>query len=213
MFEWWNTLSLATQIFYCIAIPSSLVLLIQTLLTFIGIGGDSDIDADGVDDLGGDIDGDTPEGVYGDGDFDDVADAEGIDGLRVFTLRGIIAFLVVFGWVGVAMDASGVSLFITIPVAFVCGLAMMLSLAFIFKAIMKLRSDGNTDNRNAVGTAGKVQLTIPPARSGEGKVHVMLQGAYVERSAVTDDEEAIPTGAEIIVVGVSGQTDLVVKRK
>jgi hypothetical protein len=41
----------------------------------------------------------------------------------------------------------------------------------------------------------------------------MLQGAYVERNAVTDDEEAIPTGAEIIVVGVSGQTDLVVKRK
>ena len=217
MFEWWNTLSLATQIFYCIAVPSSLVLLIQTLLTFIGIGGDSDIDADGVDDLGGDIDGDidgdTPEGVYGDGDFDDVSDAEGIDGLRVFTLRGIIAFLVVFGWVGVAMDASGVSLFITLPVALVCGLAMMLSLAFIFRAIMKLRSDGNTDNRNAVGTAGKVQLTIPPARSGEGKVHVMLQGAYVERNAVTDDEEAIPTGAEIIVVGVSGQTDLVVKRK
>ena len=61
MFEWWNTLSLATQIFYCIAIPSSLVLLIQTLLTFIGIGGDSDIDADGVDDLGGDIDGDIPQ--------------------------------------------------------------------------------------------------------------------------------------------------------
>ena len=211
-------MSLATQIFYCIAVPSSLVLLIQTLLTFIGIGGDSDIDT-------GDIDGEAPEGVYGDGDFDDVSDAEGIDGLRVFTLRGIIAFLVVFGWVGVAMDASGVSLFITLPVAFVCGLAMMssrsrlarlammLSLAFIFRAIMKLRSDGNTDNRNAVGTAGKVQLTIPPARSGEGKVHVMLQGAYVERNAVTDDEEAIPTGAEIIVVGVSGQTDLVVKRK
>jgi hypothetical protein len=41
----------------------------------------------------------------------------------------------------------------------------------------------------------------------------MLQGSYVERSAVTDDEEAIPTGSEIIVVGVSGQTDLIVKRK
>ena len=204
-------MSLATQIFYCIAIPSSLVLLIQTLLTFIGIGDNSEIDTDGVEDFAPEAD--APEGVYGDGDVDDVADAEGIDGLRIFTIRGIVAFLVVFGWVGVAMDASGVSLFITLPVAFVCGLAMMLSLAFIFRAIMKLRSDGNTDNRNAFGTAGKVQLTIPPARSGEGQVHVKLQGAYVERNAVTDDEEAIPTGAEIIVVGVSGQTDLVVKRK
>ena len=211
MFEWWNSLSIATQIFYCIAIPASLVLLIQTILTFVGIGDNSDIDTDGVEDFASEAD--TPDGVYGDGDFDDVADAEGMDGLRIFTIRGIVAFLVVFGWVGVAMDASGVSLFITLPVAFVCGLAMMLSLAFIFRAIMKLRSDGNTDNRNAVGTAGKVQLTIPPARTGEGKVHVMLQGAYVERNAVTDDDVAIPTGAEIIVVGVSGQTDLVVARK
>lgn len=211
MFEWWNTLNLATQIFYCIAIPSSLVLLVQTLLTFLGIGDNADIDTDGVEDFSPGAD--SADGVYGDGDPDLEADAEGIDGLRIFTLRGIVAFLVVFGWVGVAMDASGVSLFITLPVAFVCGLAMMFSLALIFRAIMKLRSDGNTDNRNAVGTAGKVQLTIPPKRSGEGKVHVMLQGAYVERNAVTDDEEAIPTGAEIIVVGVSGQTDLVVKRK
>lgn len=212
MLEWWNALNLSTQIFYCVAIPSTLVLLIQTVLTFIGIGGGTDVDADGVDDFDPNA-ADSPEGVYGDGDFDDVADAQGMDSLRIFTVRGVIAFLVVFGWMGVALDASGVSLFITVPVSFACGLAIMISLAFIFRAIMRLRSDGNTDNRNAVGTAGKVQLTIPPARSGEGKVHVMLQGSYVERNAVTDEQEAIPTGAEVIVVGVSGQTDLVVKRK
>ena len=209
MFNWWNTLSLSTQIFYCIAIPASLVLFIQTLLTFMGIGDNSDIDTDGVEDFSAE----NPDGVYGDGDFDDVNDAQGMDSLRIFTLRGIVAFLVVFGWMGVALDASGVSLFITVPVAFVCGFVMMLSLALIFRAIMRLRSDGNADNRNAVGTAGKVQLTIPPSRSGEGKVHIMLQGSYVERNAVTDETEAIPTGCEIIVVGVSGQTDLIVKRK
>ena len=90
---------------------------------------------------------------------------------------------------------------------------MMFLLALLFKAVMGLRSDGNIDNRNAIGIAGKVYLTIPPARSGEGKVYVMLQGSYVERDAVTDDDAAIPTGAEIVVVGVSGQTDLVVRRK
>ncbi|MBR6741231.1 MAG: hypothetical protein IKL93_00645, partial [Clostridia bacterium] len=76
-----------------------------------------------------------------------------------------------------------------------------------------LKSDGTADNRNALGSAGKVYLTIPPARSGEGKINVMLQGAYVERNAVTDESESIPTGSEIIVVGTSGQTSLVVKRK
>ena len=119
----------------------------------------------------------------------------------------------VFGWVGVSMDAAGAALWLTVPIAAVAGFAMMLVLAFLFRAVMRLRSDGNTDNRNAIGTSGRVQLTVPASRSGEGKVHLMLQGAYVERGAVTDEEEPIPTGAEVIVVGISGSTDLVVKRK
>ena len=44
MIAWWNNLELATQIFYCIAIPSTLILLIQTLLLLLGIGGDGDFD-------------------------------------------------------------------------------------------------------------------------------------------------------------------------
>lgn len=212
MFDWWNSLSLATQIFYCVAVPSTLVLIIQTLMTFFGAGEDASADADVADDIAPDG-AEVSEGVFGDEAADNTEDPSGLEGLRIFTFRGIIAFLVVFGWVGVAMDASGISLLITLPVAFVCGVAMMVSLALIFRAVMRLRNDGNTDNRNAIGTAGKVQLTIPPARSGEGKVHLMLQGAYVERNAVTDDEKAIPTGAEVIIVGVSGQTDLIVKRK
>ncbi len=111
------------------------------------------------------------------------------------------------------MNGAGAPIFATIPVAVVSGFAMMVLIAFLLRAVMKLRSDGNTDNRNAIGTAGKVHLTIPPSRSGEGKVHIMLQGAYVERNAVTDSEEALVTGSEVVVVGVSGQTDLIVKKK
>lgn len=213
MLDWWNSLELATQVFYCIAIPSTLVLIVQAILTFIGIGDGVDADVDADVDIGADADVEAPEGVFGENDAVEAPDTEGMEGLRLFTFRGIVAFFVVLGWVGVAMSASGAPLYLTIPISLVCGFAMMLSLALIFRAVMRLRSDGNTDNRNAVGTAGKVQLTVPPARSGEGKVHVMLQGAYVERNAVTDEEEAIPTGTEIIVVGVSGQTDLVVRRK
>lgn len=208
LINWWNSLSTAAQIFACVAIPATLVLVLQTILMFLGIGGD--------DGLGDDIP-DTPDmpdvgdGVFGEelpiGAPDDV----GLDGLRIFTFRGIIAFLVVFGWVGVVMDGANCPLYATLPVATVCGFAIMVVLALIFRAVMKLRDDGNTDNRNAIGVSGKVHLTIPPARSGEGKVHVMLQGAYVERSAVTDETDAIPTGSEIVVIGVSGQTDLVVR--
>ena len=204
LIEWWNSLSLTLQIFYCIAIPATLVLLIQTILMFLGLddGGadfdaDIDLDADGIPD-----------------DFDmDIDDVAGLESLHIFTVRGIIAFFVIFGWVGIAMQSANINLIITIIAATVCGFAMMLLIAYLFKLVMRLKSDGNTDNRNALGSAGKVYLTIPPARSGEGKINIMLQGTYVERNAVTDETESIPTGSEIIVVGTSGQTSLVVKRK
>lgn len=211
MLAWWNSLNIALQVFYCIAVPATVVLLIQTLLMLIGIGDDADGiggfgdgDADGISDI---------DGVFGDNDVADVPDGFGFDSLRIFTLRGFVAFFVVFGWVGVLMQTADVSLWLTVIVSTVCGAAIMLLLAILLRAVMRLRSDGNADNRNAIGISGKVYLTIPPSRTGEGKVQLMLQGSYVERNAVTDDTEAIATGCEVVVVGLSGQTDLVVKKK
>ena len=208
--NWWNSLGLASQILYCIAIPSSLVLIIQTVLMFLGLGdeGDTDVelDADASD-------AEISDGVYGEDSVEGFEDYSDIGGLRIFTFRGIIAFFVIFGWVGIVMQSFGVNLPLTIIVSIICGFAMMVGIAFLFRLVMRLKNNGNADNRNAIGTAGKVYLTIPPSRTGEGKVNIMLQGAYVERNAVTDEAESIPTGCEIIVVGTSGQTSLVVKRK
>ena len=210
MIDWWNSLSIAAQVFACIAVPASLVLLIQTLLMLIGIGEDADggglseVFSFGESDADADLADDIPDGDI---------DPSGLDSLRLFTVRGIIAFLVVFGWVGFAMVEAGIRLLVTVPVAVVCGFVMMTILAVLMKAVMKLRNDGNLDNKNALGVSGKVYLTIPAARQGEGKVNIMLQGSYVEREAVTDEKEDIPTGSEVVVTGISGQTTLVVVRK
>ncbi len=209
MSNWWDSLSLVSQIFALIAIPTTGVLLVQTVLMLIGIGMDSGADFDG--DV--DVDIDSGDGLFGDGELDSDIDPTGLDSLRVFTVRGIIAFLVVFGWTGFMLDRASISLWIIIPIATIAGFIMMYILAILMKSIMKLRNDGNLDNRNALGTSGRVYLTVPPSRNGEGKVNVLLQGSYVERDAVTDETEAIPTGTEIVVTGISGQTTLVVKRK
>ena len=203
-------MTLVSQIFYCIAVPSTLLLLIQTIMMLVGIGDDA---ADGASDVSDIPEGDDIDGVFGANEVTEVPDDFGLDGLRILTVRGIIAFLVVFSWVGIVLESTGAQLFVTIPVSTVCGFATMVLLAFLMRAVLKLRSDGHMDAKNAVGTSGKVYLTIPPARSGEGKVQLLLQGSFVELGAVTDDENAIPTGSEIVVVGVSGQTDLVVRRK
>ena len=221
MLAWWNSLGLVSQIFSCIAIPATVVLLIQTVLMFLGLeseGGDPGDVAFGDDalpdgDVAFDADMDAVEGVFGDGMPVGDPDPSGLDGLRVFSVRGIIAFLVVFGWVGFVMDSTAAPLWVSLSLAALCGLATMVALAFLFRAVLRLRNNGNLDNRNALGVSGRVYLTVPAARSGEGKVNLLLQGTYVERDAVTDEEEPLPTGCEVLVVGTSGQTTLVVKRK
>lgn len=219
MFEWWDSLSVISQVFACIAIPATLIMLIQTVMMLIGFDSDSADGADGLDfgemDIDSDIELSDADGIFGDGILEAEVDPDptGLTDLRIFSVRGIIAFLVVFGWVGVVLDIAGVIFGITLLVATVCGFAMMVLLAVLMRSVMKLRSDGNIDNRNALGVSGKVYLTIPAARTGEGKVNILVQGAYVEREAVTDEAEPIPTGSEIVVIGLSGQTTLVVKRK
>lgn len=209
---WWNAMSMASHVFLLVAIPATVVLIVQTVLMLIGIG-DAEVDApDSVipDDM-------VPDDMIPDdgiGDLDgDGADFEVSESLHIFSIRGVIAFLVVFGWLGLAMDSAGVSLWITLPVAVAAGAAIMVLLAFLLRAVMRLRGTGNLDIRNALGTAGTVYLTVPEQRKGTGKVSILLQGSLVEREAVTDDETAITTGTEIVVVGVSGQTTLVVRRK
>ena len=213
MFLWWETLSIVSQIFICIATPATIVLLIQTILMLIGM--DSAEGADLPDPDWGDAPDDInlDDGVFGEDIPEGDPDPSGMEGLRLFSVRGIIAFLVVFGWVGFVMDSAGAALWLSLPIATVCGFATMVLIALLLRAVMRLRSSGNLDNRNALGTAGKVYLTVPASRAGEGKVTVLLQGSYVERDAVTDETDPIPTGCEIVVTGLSGQTTLVVKRK
>ena len=36
--DWWNNLQLVEQILYCIAVPASLILIIQTVMMLLGLG-------------------------------------------------------------------------------------------------------------------------------------------------------------------------------
>ena len=72
---------------------------------------------------------------------------------------------------------------------------------------------GSRNIGNALGKSGTVYLRIPANREGNGKVNLMLQDTFVELDAVTDEENAIPSGREVVVIGLSGQSTLVVKSK
>ncbi len=215
MIEWFESLTAFQRFFAYIAIPSTLILAIQTILLVFGLAGgggeadagDPDLDLDGPDaDTGGDFDIDPDIGH-------DAQDAVADAGLRLFTIRGFIAFFTVFGWGGLALLRSGVSAGLSAILAGIMGFCSMLAMAVIFKLCMRLQSDGTLRLPNAIGQSGSVYLTIPPRREGRGKVEVLIQEQVRELDAVTDEQTPLPTGCEVVVVAVSGKSTLVVCRK
>lgn len=207
MVAWWLALGTVGQVFACIAIPATVMLIIQMILTLIGLGGDDmDAQTDGADADG--IDTDIDDSSFDDADMD-IADG----GLRVFTLRGLIAFFSVTGWVGTVCCNFSLNLPVTIIISVASGLLAMFLIAALLKWLLKLQYDGTEDVKEALGVSGTVYLKIPPARSGKGKVNVLIQGKLCEKDAVTDEETVITRDEEITVIGISGGETLIVRRK
>lgn len=195
MITWWTSLDLAQQIFACIAVPSTLILLIQTILLLIGLGGgDGDVDAEV--DIDGDID---TDGIGGG------------DGLALFSVRGIVSMLAVMGWSAMALLETSLPDIVSIIISVVLGVLMLFLMAYIMKAVSKLQSSGNIDVGNAVGKVAQVYIPIPENGSGAGKVHITVQEQYCEFNAITTASEKLKTGAYVRVVAVSESGMLVVE--
>ena len=203
MFEWWNSLELIQQVFYVIAIPATVILLLQTILLLFGVGhgGAADTDQDLDMDMDADHDGD----IQVDHDFDD--GAEHVAGLRLLTVRGIVAFLAVGGWVGVALLDMDVNTVIASVVAVAAGLLAMLLVALALKFAMRMQQSGNLDMKNAVGLTGEVYLPIP--EGGKGKVTLVVQERFMEMDAICPSQ-SLKTGQRVRVTEVTESNTLVV---
>ena len=190
MINWWNELDLIQQIFALIALPSTVLIIVQTILLLIGIGADSDadIDADGVDGL-------------------DLAD----DGLAIFSIRGILSMLCITGWVAVALLETSLPSGVSIAIAIVCGVSTLIGMAFLMRAINKLQSSGNIDIGNCIGKIGEVYIPVPAAGNGSGKVNLTVQEKFSEFTAITTSGNQLKTGSFVRVVAVSESGVLVVE--
>ena len=196
---WFDSLGTLGQVFLCMAIPASLILLIQIVFSLIGIGQDGDFDVEAPDDAF---------------DFDgsDISDAGDVADLQLFSLRSIVSFFVTFGWMGVALVNDVKDIWVLL-ISFAAGAVVMSTVAYLMRALYRLESDGTTDIRQAVGVVGTVYMTIPAKRAAKGKINVMVGDRLVERDAVTDDETPLVFNTEVIVVSVTGGNTLVVTKK
>lgn len=185
MIDWWNGLELAQQIFALVGIGSTVILVIQMAMMLFGLGDDSDADVDDIDDVG-------------DG-----------DGLALFTVKGIIAMLSITGWTGVIFLGTEMPTALSYVLAFLCGFATLIIMAYVMRAISGLQSSGNIEIGNAVGKVGQVYIPIKP--NCAGKVNITVQGQYSEFTAISTSSETLSTGSYVRVVAVDEAGTLVVE--
>lgn len=205
MLEYWNSLSDLTRFFYYLAVPATVVLVIQTVLVILGIGGsDSDVDVD--TDFDTDLEGADVDTV------DDLAESAASSGFRMFTVKGVVAFFAIFGWVGIVMSTSGKGVVLTSLVSVIAGFGAMALVAFIFYSMSKLQYDGTFDYKDTVGCEGKVYIPLPASGKGTGKVQLTAGERFLELTAMTEEDAAIPTGTMVKIVRVEGNV-LVCTRK
>ena len=185
MMEAWNALDGAQKVFWCVAIAASIVFVIQTVMTFIGLDSDTDIDAGGLD-----VD-------------------EGISGF--FSLKNLVNFLLGYGWAGIVLKNLIPSTLWLQLAAVGVGLVFVLVWVVIIRQVMKLGVDKTFHIEETVGSIADVYLRIPAATKGSGKVMVSVRGSVHEIDAVTEGDE-IPTGVKAKILRTAGSDTVVVER-
>ena len=135
-----------------------------------------------------------------------------VHGLRLFTVRGIMAFLMMGSWVGFLMSRAGVSNIIATICAFISGVISLIFMAKIMQMLMTLQEDGTTNVKNALGQIGQVYIRIPADEKGMGKVNVTVQEKLCEFDAVTEKGEIIKTGEMVYITDIRAGNVLVVEK-
>lgn len=188
MFDFLQDLDSLHQTFWYIAIPVSVIFIIQTILTFLG--GDA---TDGLEaDFDGDLDGgDTP--------------------FQLFSLRNLINFLIGFSWTGVLFYDKIENKTILVLLAVTIGSVFLFLFFLLIRQIMKLSEDNTFRIENTIGKVGNVYLTIPEGKSGKGKVQVSVNGTTHELDAITESE-SVPSGNMVRIIAVESGNLLIVEK-
>lgn len=213
MTEFLNNLTGLDKIFLVCAVFGGTLFVLWTLMQVIfgghGHGGmDIHTDIPSVDLHTGGADMHAGAAHGGDASMEGSADAA--LSFRALSLQGIMAFLLMFGLVGLTTH-SELHFYppLSLVCAFVAGMAMIWIMDRIMRALSRLQSSGTIDMENAIGQKGTIYLHIPAG--GTGKTNVVIQGRLMTLDAIAQNKEEIPTDAQVEVVGV--ESGILVVRK
>lgn len=190
MSQWWDTLSVAQQLFWGIALFFSALFIFQFVINLIGFG--LDLDSDAGPDVATDHD------VHID------------PGFAWLSVRSVIAFFTFFGWAGVIVLSRGGPLLWALLIAFLSGMLAMSLVGYLLYLFSQQTQIGNYHIDEALYHTGEVYLTIPARKSGVGKILIQLGNGTREVDALTEGK-MLPNGSIVRVTGILGDTLVLVE--
>lgn len=182
---------MATLYLLC-AVVGGTVLVLQLILTLVGLGGHEGADAHPA--------------FEGHLDVQHLGDAPAHDSswfFSVISFKSVVAALAFFGTAGMVALSGGLGEILSLVAAIPSALLAMVIVAWLMQALGSLNAQGNVHIENALGQSGTVYLSIPGTHSGVGKVTVTLQGRAMQLAAETSGA-ALPTGTLVSVTNILG---------
>ncbi len=174
--------------FWYVAIPTSLIFIIQTIMTFVG--------ADATDGNTADFDSNLTD-----------TDAP----FQLFSLRNLINFLLGFSWTGISFFNSVSNKTYLILIALLIGIFFVFIFFVIIKQVQKLAEDNSFKISNTLNKTAEVYLAIPENKNGKGKIMISVNGAFHELDAMTENER-ITSGSMIKVIRIENNSILIVEK-
>lgn len=186
--EFFTNMEPLLRVFWYIALPVSLIFVLQSILSFAG--------ADGHDGHLGDVQSDADHGD---------------NGMSILTIRNLINFLLGFSWTGISFYKVISNHFLLISIAAIIGILFVALFIYMLIQMQKLSEDNSFKIAQTLHKTGTVYLAIPANRSGTGIIQISINGAVHEINAITD-QARIDTGAIIQVLKVEDDHLVLVKK-
>lgn len=198
----------------------STLLFLASFLYMLLLGGDhGGVDAASHVDVG------DPSAVHGSIDVHhvDAGDASATDAsidanhvdsslsFKIFTTQSILAFLMGFGWLGLACRREWeLGYFLSVVFSAGFGFALMLFTAYLMSQVYRLNVVRTRNLYQTLGQDATVYLTIP--EQGKGKVRAVVDGSLKTIDAVSKSGR-IGQFKNVEIVGVEDGSTLIVREK
>lgn len=178
-----ENMDILLKAFWFIAIPTSLIFIIQTIMTFIGTNSDVDIEHP--------VDTELP--------------------FQFFTFRNLINFLLGFSWTGISFFTTISNQSFLVFLSLIVGGLFVYLFFIVIGQIQNLAEDNSFRLVYTLDKTAEVYLTIPENKSGKGKIMISINGSFHELEAMTENEK-IQSGALVKVIRIENQNILIVEK-